>query len=75
MIGMRLSKRTGALILVILLAMVSSVGAQDSKPKKFLTKPLTIEDQGSFFIGGVTKVTNYASFGPVSETARTSGRS
>jgi hypothetical protein len=28
--------------------------------KKFLTKPLVIEDQGSFFIGGVPKVTNYA---------------
>jgi len=28
--------------------------------KKFLTKPLVIDDQGSFFIGGVPKVTNYA---------------
>ena len=36
--------------------------SQDStKMKKFLTKPLVIEDQGSFFIGGVPKVTNYAS--------------
>ena len=31
------------------------------KTKKFMTKPLVIEDQGSFFIGGVPKVTNYAS--------------
>jgi len=31
------------------------------KTKKFLNKPLVIEDQGSFFIGGVPKVTNYAS--------------
>ena len=31
------------------------------KTKKFLTKPLVIEDQGSFFIGGVPKITNYAS--------------
>lgn len=30
------------------------------RQKKFLTKPLVIEDQGSFFIGGVQKVTNYA---------------
>src|SRR6516165_1117019 len=30
------------------------------KTKKFMTKPLLIEDQGSFFIGGVPKVTNYA---------------
>lgn len=31
------------------------------KTKKSLTKPLVIEDQGSFFIGGVPKVTTYAS--------------
>src|SRR5215472_15319232 len=31
------------------------------KTKKSLTKPLIIEDQGSFFIGGVPKVTTYAS--------------
>ena len=29
--------------------------------KRFLTKPLVLEDQGSFFIGGVPKVTTYAS--------------
>ena len=34
------------------------------KMKKFLTKPLVIEDQGSFFIGGVPKVTNYATAPP-----------
>jgi hypothetical protein len=31
------------------------------KTKRFLTRPLVIEDQGSFFIGGVPKVTDYAS--------------
>ena len=34
--------------------------AQEPKTKKFLKKPLVIEDQGSFFIGGVPKVTMYA---------------
>ena len=64
-VGMRLSPRRGFVSVILLLAMVSSMGAQDAKPKKFLKKPLTIEDQGSFFIGGVTKVTNYAGgFGP-----------
>ena len=33
---------------------------ESPKLKKFLTKPLVIEDEGSFFIGGVPKVTNYA---------------
>jgi hypothetical protein len=46
---------------ILLLAMVASAAAQENpKVKKFLTKPLVIEDQGSFFIGGVPKVTNYA---------------
>jgi hypothetical protein len=41
--------------------MAASVLAQDSgKSRKFLKKPLVIEDQGSFFIGGVPKVTTYA---------------
>jgi hypothetical protein len=38
----------------------SATAAEAPKMKKFLTKPLVIEDQGSFFIGGVAKVTNYA---------------
>ncbi|PYS48380.1 MAG: hypothetical protein DMG13_25660 [Acidobacteria bacterium] len=46
---------------VLLVTMAASAPAQESnKTKKFLTKPLVIEDQGSFFIGGVPKVTNYA---------------
>ena len=64
MVRTRVSLRMGFVSSLLLLAMVSSVGAQEAKPKKFLTKPLTIEDQGSFFIGGVTKVTNYAGFAP-----------
>ncbi|HET9831779.1 MAG TPA: hypothetical protein VFP91_08715 [Vicinamibacterales bacterium] len=34
--------------------------AQEPRTRKFLKKPLVIEDQGSFFIGGVPKVTTYA---------------
>jgi hypothetical protein len=50
---------------VLLLAMAASVmGQNGNKTKKFLTKPLLIEDQGSFFIGGVPKVTNYATVAP-----------
>ena len=51
---------------VALLAVIAaSVQAEDNvKTKKFLTKPLVIEDQGSFFIGGVPKVTNYATVPP-----------
>ena len=46
---------------VSLVVMAGKLGAQEGhKMKKFLTKPLLIEDQGSFFVGGVPKVTNYA---------------
>ena len=45
----------------LLAAMTAGVLAQESgKTRKFLKKPLVIEDQGSFFIGGVPKVTPYA---------------
>ncbi len=51
----------------ILLLAVAGIGAAADQPKgdqpgmkRFLTKPLVIEDQGSFFIGGVPKVTDYA---------------
>jgi hypothetical protein len=50
---------------IVLVAMATSVSGQaGQKPKKFLAAPLLIEDQGSFFIGGVPKVTNHASLPP-----------
>jgi len=50
---------------ILFVAMATSVSGQaGQKPKKFLTAPLMIEDQGSFFIGGVPKVTNHASLPP-----------
>jgi hypothetical protein len=51
-----------SLSVVLLAALAFGANAQDTpKMKRFLTKPLVIEDQGSFFIGGVPKITNYAS--------------
>ena len=47
-------------ILLSATLLVATVGAASAEMKKFLTKPLVIDDQGSFFIGGVPKVTNYA---------------
>jgi len=50
-----------ATTVLLLAAMAGIATAQDApKMKRFLTKPLVIEDQGSFFVGGVPKVTNYA---------------
>ena len=50
----------GLSLVMVLVMMVTSIAGQDAGRKKFLKKPLVIEDQGSFFIGGVPKVTNYA---------------
>jgi len=50
---------------ILLVSMAAIAAAQDTpKMKKFLTKPLVIEDQGSFFVGGIPKVTNYATAPP-----------
>ena len=47
---------------ILLVATTTTLAGQGQK--KFLTGPLTIEDQGSFFIGGVPKVTNHAAPAP-----------
>jgi len=48
--------------------MTASVSGQSAKPKRFLGGPLVIEDQGSFFVGGVPKVTDYATSPPPGAT-------
>jgi hypothetical protein len=45
---------------MLFVALGTSVSGQSGQRKRFLTALLTIEDQGSFFIGGVPKVTDYA---------------
>jgi len=46
---------------LLLVAATAGVLAQEGRTtRKFLKKPLVIEDQGSFFVGGVPKVTSYA---------------
>src|ERR1700730_8463459 len=53
-------RMTIGLFACLLLGLAGKAASTEVKQKKFLTKPLVIEDQGSFFIGGVAKVTNYA---------------
>ena len=57
-----MTRRSGISALLVV-ALATTLSGQ-VKPKKFLTAPLTIEDQGSFFIGGVQKVTDYAGVPP-----------
>ena len=54
------------------IALVTTASAQTTQ-KKFMAGPVTIEDQGSFFVGGVTKVSDYATvpFAPPGQQAGT----
>ena len=53
--------RSAASVAVLVVALAVTASGQTSQtPKKFLGGPLAIEDQGSFFVGGVQKVTDYA---------------
>src|SRR6185369_1331125 len=56
--------RRQAWVAVLVLVMVTGVSGQGPSPKKFLGGPLVIEDQGSFFVGGVQKITDYATVAP-----------
>lgn len=52
--------RTASFALAIaLIAATSSMTAQNPQ-KRFMGGPVTIEDQGSFFVGGVTKISEFA---------------
>ena len=53
------------LFTTVLIVVTAVTLSGQTKPKKFLTAPLTIEDQGSFFVGGVKKITDYASVPPL----------
>jgi hypothetical protein len=53
-------KRRAVFLMTFVLTMAVSVSGQSPQPKRMMGGPVTIEDQGSFFIGGVTKITEYA---------------
>src|SRR6202047_295332 len=51
----------GLLASILVLALTGNLAAQEGqKMRRFLTTPLVIEKQGSFFVGGARKLTNYA---------------
>jgi len=60
----------GILVGLTAVVMTSTVAGQ-APQKKFLTGPLVIEDQGSFFIGGVPKITEHATTPPAPGAAPT----
>ena len=44
-----------------LIVAICALPADAQPPHRFMGGPVTLEDQGSFFVGGVTKITEYAS--------------
>lgn len=64
-----LQLRGGLSVVILFVAMAATASGQVIAQKRFLTAPLVIEDQGSFFIGGVPKVTEHATVPPPPGTA------
>jgi hypothetical protein len=58
--GISLAARGGLSFAIVVVALAAHVAAQAPRQKRFLAGPLVLEDQGSFFIGGVPKVTDHA---------------
>lgn len=56
--------------LVVMLAAAFAATGHAEPLKRFMGGPVTIEDQGSFFVGGVTKITEHAAipFAPPGQT-------
>ena len=54
-----MTRQRCSLIALLLVALVGGAAAQ-GQPKRMMGGQLVLEDQGSFFIGGVPKVTTYA---------------
>jgi hypothetical protein len=52
--------RTFATLVVLLGVLTPTLSGQTTGHRKFLGGPLVIEDQGSFFVGGIQKVTDHA---------------
>jgi len=65
--------RSSLSLVALLFALAVPVAAQNgpAPQKKFLSGPLTLEDQGSFFIGGVPKISEHAAipFAPPNQPA------
>jgi hypothetical protein len=60
-----------SLVALLVVGLATSVTAQDHAPKRFIGGQLVLEDQGSFFIGGVPKISEHAAipFAPPGQPA------
>jgi hypothetical protein len=54
-----MTRQRCSLIALLVVILVAGAAAQ-GQPKRMMGGPVTLEDQGSFFVGGVAKITDYA---------------
>src|SRR6187455_340723 len=47
-------------VALLLVTLVAGLAAQSQTPKRMMGGQLVLEDQGSFFVGGVAKISDYA---------------
>jgi hypothetical protein len=52
--------RSKSVLPVAFVLMAATLSGQGTQQKRMMGGPVTLEDQGSFFVGGVTKITEYA---------------
>jgi hypothetical protein len=55
-----MTRQRCSLVALLLVTLAAGVAAQRQTPKRMMGGQLVLEDQGSFFIGGVAKVTDHA---------------
>ena len=54
-----MTRHRSSVVALLFVALAAGAAAQ-SQPKRMMGGPVTLEDQGSFFVGGVAKITDYA---------------
>ena len=54
-----MTRQRCSLVALLVVMLVAGAAAQ-GQPKRMMGGPVTLEDQGSFFVGGVAKITDYA---------------
>src|SRR5450631_1475291 len=62
------TRRLSCCLLILVASAISVAGQGPKAQKRFLNGPLVLEDQGSFFVGGVQKITDYATLPPAPGT-------
>ena len=66
-----MTRQRSSLVALLLVTLAAGVAAQSQAPRRMMGGQLVLEDQGSFFIGGVAKISDHAAipFAPPGQQA------